>query len=254
MSASGGAAISFRADVDVPEATEYFLYLMPVEMTDLLLDYDDLTNELVGAVLLNALPLPGGHVVHLESPDAPDLFQAADLLADEERTAFAVELAEPFAAITPCQPRRLTMRATFVATGTVREEQVTLEGDRAHFMEAKVVAARRATSPLPMVKSKNFEVEAALSLDADDRRLSLLPLPLSVELSTDSAQITSLVQQGDRLDENSPILFAFSVQQPAEDAPVTCGVIRASFALDRKLRQAQFAVKISHRGILLDPH
>jgi len=252
MSAAGGV-VSFRSDLEFPGPAEFFQLLLPLDLADLLLDYDDLANELAGQVILNAPALPGGHIVHMESPDAPDLFQPADLLADEQRTSFGIELAEPFARITPCQPRTLTLRATLLATGTALEEQVILEGDRAHFLMMKVEAARRATSPLPMVKSKNFEVEAVLRLDPDDRRMARLPLPLPVTLSADSPLIMNLVQQGRAVDHDTPIRFTFSVQQPAEEAPVTCGVIRASFPLGGRQRQAQFAVKISHKGILLDP-
>lgn len=247
------AEVLFRADVSVPQDGEMFDLLLPVDLADFHIDYNELINELVGEIALTAPAPPGGQAVILESPDAPDLFPTADLVLENEQTAaFSVELPEPFQEISPCRPRVLTIRATFQSSGTSVESQVNLEGDRAHFMGLKMAGAKRIKSAVPIGRATLAEVQATLSLDPLERRLQPDSLPLIVVLSGD-ATIRNLVQESKELDFDQPIRFSFQVQQPPEDSPPVCSVLRASYRLDGKHRLSQFAVRISHRGIALDP-
>jgi hypothetical protein len=162
----GVIEVMFRSDVNVPQESEMFDLLMPVDLAGFNIDYNELTNELMGEIVLTAAAPPGGQTVILESPDGPDLFPQADLVLENEQTAaFSVELPEPFLQISPCWPRTLTLRATFATTGTCIDAQVRLEGDRAHFMTLKMAGARKVKGSLSLARVTLAEVNAVLGLD-----------------------------------------------------------------------------------------
>jgi len=253
MTANTPGSITFTP-VDRPGEAAYFTTLSPIDLVDFTAHYDDVINAIALQIQLSGPALPGGHVVQISSPDAPDLISTMDALIEESPANFALQLDPAVAgSITPCSPRRITLRISLPVTGRLREEPVKLEGDRAGFLAMKVEGVKKIKSALPVFKGQPvIEVTASLSLDPSIARVDASNLPLVVELSTPSPEITNLEQEDDVLSFDQPITFTFQVQQPEEDTPPICTLIAASYRLNREARESWFPTKISYKGIALD--
>ncbi len=235
-----------------PHPADYLTLLKPVDLADFSVLYDDLLDEVVGEASLTGPALPGGLLLTVDSPDAPDLLPHGSLLLEDMVTRFAIGLNEGFADLTPCSPRTITVRAGLPLTGEVIEEPLKLEGDRAYFLKLKVISAQRVRSSLPL-GGVTVNVTAELSLDPLERRIDPVKLRLPVILLSESPAIQNLAQKAEHLLFDTPLQFTFTVQPPPEDEPPVCALLVAHFQIEGKMREARFAAKISARGILLDP-
>lgn len=256
-------------EVNDPGEAQMFDLLLPVDMVDFAAEYDDITNGIIGQILLSGPMLPGGHTVHIESLDASELIAPQQLILDGSNTfVLPVKLETPPPTppkpsknnpapsyITPCTPRSVTLQATYPASGATLQETVKLEGDRALFLSMKIVRAKKQKSPIPFFKPKNppIDITVAVTLDPSAKRLNQNNFPLPVQLSTDAPQLKKFEQKGERVDYEKAIKLTFTIQPLKEGAPRECILVRAKYRLDGKNRESLFAVKLSPKGILLDP-
>lgn len=251
MGVQPGGAITFHA-AELPAASDYWDLWRPIDLADFHLVYNDLINELMGTITLTGMALPGGSSVVLESLDASDLFETAELLMAEEQTAsFSIELPAPFLALSPCSPRAMTVRATFGATGTCIDQTLKLEGDRAGFLTMKVTGAQKVKTGI--MQGKAVQISAQLMVDPGDRRMTADMFPLVVAIdATDDRIIQSLEQDARELYHDEPVSFTFQIQPPPEGAPSVCTTLMVSYTLEGKRRESHFGAKINSKGIALD--
>ena len=171
--------------VEVPKESEIFEMYSPVDLADFSSEYNDITDTLSGTIHLTGPTLPGGHTIAFESPDAPDLFPPQSIVITDQHALYYLPLSDAAHALTPCEPREITVRAHYAATGETLENPVDLQGDRALFMSMRVRRARQAKSKLPIFKGKPvIEIIASVDLDPSAARLNPMALPLEVTLST----------------------------------------------------------------------
>jgi hypothetical protein len=241
--------VLFRGGIPEPQANECFELHKPVDLQDFVVEYDDVHNEVVAQVALTGNALPGGHTIRLESPDGEDLFPTVDILMTNS-PFITIKLKEAASVLSPVSRRRIAIRASFKTTGTVREEPLLLEGDRVYFMGMEIQKIRKLRSNGH--KSRLFEVEAALSLDPFDRRLGPTNLPLIVNLCSGDGGTRNLTQAWTRLSYDHAIPFRFTVEQPQGEEP-SLGTITAQYYLNGIERCSHFGIKISRKGIVLDP-
>jgi len=252
MTGSEAAApVIFQCGKPEPSTYERFRVYQPVDLQSFMIEYDDLYNEVVVAVALTDRPLPGGHVVRLESPNAPELFPTIDLTVGTE-PYYVIRLPEEAQHLTAATKRKIAVRASFMNTGTMLEQPLILEGDRAYFMRMEVQKTHKVAADNK--KAASYEVEVLLEMDAQDRRMIGGELPLAVELfCKDRSVVQNLTQDGTQLTYDHPITVRFTVDQPPRDAEPLAGVIWARYRLNGQDRVSSFMVKVSHKGILVDP-
>jgi hypothetical protein len=251
MAADGAGGVVFTP-VERPGEMAYFTLLPPIDLVDFLAEYDDVTNTILCQAMMSGPLLPGGHTMRIESPDGADIVSPMQIVL-EESNIFSVPLTGAFNQLSPCSPREITLRASYAAGGARLEERVRLEGDRALFMTMKVLGAKKIKSALPLFKGQPaIEVSAALGLDQSAKRLAPSNMPLMVNLSTVDPALRNFSQEGTQVGGGKAVKFTFQIQQPTDNAPPTCALITARYKLDGRMRDSQFAAKISAKGIALD--
>lgn len=252
LSAAQPGALTLR-ETQVPEATETFSLHLPVDMIDFTAQYDDISNGLKGKVVMSGETLPGGHLVLIDSPDGGEFVSPAQVIITETHT-FTLPLGVAATQLSPCHPRTITLRAVYPASGETLEEPVRLEGDRALFLNMRVMAAQKPKSRLPVLSGKpTIHIEALLALDPSAQKLEPGNIPMPVKLEADNQYLKNLTQDLDRVTFDRPIKFTFSIQPPPEGSTPICTVITAKYRLDGKLRISRFAALIRPNGIALDP-
>lgn len=255
MSISGSeSVVNFCNGAGQPTETEQFQVFAPVDLREFLIEYDDLYNEVVVHIALTGAALPGGHAVRLESPDGEEFFPTTDVIVGESPW-FVIPMSERFAQMTPANRRKISVRAIFQSTGTCLEQPFVVEGDRALFARMEIQKVVKLPPKSKEDKTRVYDVDVVLSIDCYDRRLKPDNLPLNVTLHAGpDGVVRNLTQAWNRLTLEHAIPFRFSIEQPPADSnePVRSTII-AHYRLNGIERQSQFEVRVTHKGILVDP-
>lgn len=248
------SVVNFCNGAGQPTETEQFQIMTPVDLREFFIEYDDLYNEVVAHIALTGAPLPGGHAVRLESPDGEEFFPTTDVIVGDSPW-FVIPMGESFKHTTPANRRKIGVRAIFQSTGTCLEQPFVVEGDRAQFTRMEIQKVVKLPPKSKEDKTRSYDVDVVLSLDCYDRRIKAENLPLSVTLQAGpDGTVRNLTQAWNRLTYEHSIPFRFTIEQPPTDCeePVRSTII-ANYRLHGIERQSRFEVRVTHKGILVDP-